>query len=475
MLKRQIMSMEQFAHAICDTMRPSCVYSVTTKQPPLPYWCPALKACSARIGYAHNMERDERTAILASGLVDHSSTSASDAAATQKSPLMKLLHPSSNGFIEGISKFEFNLMDRNDVLQLAIKPCWEWMTPRTRERPHVVSLHEQPPSTLSSSSVLFHARRDGSSYAWCRFMSSSLTPLNDSGSLHDESSVHQSDNQNKAKSQANVYSRLFETTVRMSTLISLPLASLSSIRVTPTLKCLQTSHSLQLRMRKRRTMGTGKTTEIDASCQFEATSGGQGRTTATLTVSPLDSTQFMKLAMEYRLSGFGIPKYFHRHRRHIESKDRSQAPQHWIRQLWEWNRPSFPSRSSVREKDSTSFMMERYRSAKTTIMASQYQWLMVWPSGQSFRTIFDPPRIDFKHDDGRMNGAVSFTWIDPTKQNIHDVSTSSGITGGVGAWITEVRVPFLDSARKDESLQHDSLLFRNLGAAEVRVRRQFCF
>jgi hypothetical protein len=445
--------MENFSQAVCDTLRPTCVYSVTTKQPPLPYWCPALKACSARIGYAHHMETDE---------VDHSSCFVSDATVSQKTTHMQPLHPLSNGFIEGISKFEFNLIDRNDVLQLAIKPCWEWITSRTRGRQHSISQHEQPDSTISSSSVLFHARRDSSSYVWCRF-TSSLAPMIDPGGLYDENKFH-----------VKSYSRWFDTTMRMSTLISLPLASLSSIRVTPTLKCIQKFRPPKPGLHKRRI--TEKTsTQIDASCQFEVTSGGQGRTTATLTVSPLDSNQFMKLAMEYRLSGFGVLKYFRRRSRLSENQSLSQSPQHWIRQIWEWNRPSLPSRSNVREKGSSSFMMERYQSAKTSILASQYQWLMVWPSGQSFRTIFDPPRIDIKHGDERMNGAVSFTWIDPTKQNMNGASTTGGMFGNVGAWITEVRIPFLDATGGDDSHKHDALLVRNLGAAEVRVRRQFCF
>jgi hypothetical protein len=214
---------------------------------------------------------------------------------------------------------------------------------------------------------------------------------------------------------------------------------------------------------------------------MEITSGGQGRTTATLTVTPfsnMDTTQHsrLSLAMEYRLSG-GLNRLL---RRPWNQKTRNELttiqqqeqeqPQHWIRQIWELH--PHGSSSSTRN-------LARSFSVADGIIASQYQWLIVWPSGQSVRTIFDPPKSSDwnRQDPSPQIGGVSFTWTDPTNPNpYYDMDEYDNGRSGDGTWITDIRIPFVRHSSSDNiTRQSSSLLMRNLFATEIRVRRQFRF
>jgi hypothetical protein len=491
-MKKAIMNMQNVACTTLDSMLPSCVYTITTRQPPLPYWCPALKACSTRMGYSHLADRNQRNVILHDGSVGPCSNLSSEVL-SKSSP-----SSSSNGFIDGIAKFECNWMGGTDVLQIAIRPCYEWITTRSR-RDQPTTQQERP---ILKTSLLFHARRDNSSYAWCRFMSSSSLPSSHPISDQDDSDIGSRSEVEECRNQHSCGSSPYlETTVRASTTIAIPLASLSSIRVTPTVRFIQMFHHLPKQppnITKKQKKGSilsypQYTNQFDhrlcdASCQFEATSGGQGRTTATLTVSPLASTEFMNLAMEYRLSGLNVLPFLFRRLRPVGAIHSQHQPQHWIRQIWEWNRPAHRPKS-ISSNQSSSLVGEKSPLDRGTIIASQYQWLTVWPSGQSFRTIFDPPRSEYYDENRnqiRSNGAVTFTWIDPINQNMHDTLMTHDILRGSGdsvggTWITDVRIPFLESPNRSirqhipRDQRNHSLLVRNLSAAEVRVRRQFHF
>ena len=370
------------------------------------------------------------------------------------------------------------------------------------------------PSSSSSSSILFHAKSGNANYAWLRLTSSSssipsLIPVSLSNLEHTVAeAIPISSNHYNGQPTPPIESgsllnptRSYEASIRASTKIPVPMASISSIRITPTIRWIQQHRMWQPTLSRSSVTTAPPVTNpknprhlCDTSCDVEVTSGGSGRTTATLTITPYSNIatmtgatnkSIMALAMEYRLSGgFNIfrgrqpwnPRTIHAQITTTTRQQHEQTQaQHWIRQIWEW-RPS-DSTSSI---DRSHF---RSMSLAKGIIASQYQWLILWPSGQSMRTIFDPPRHTYwDHRECMQNGGVTFTWMDPTNQkrwnpfNLDDEGGNATPFSSDGTWITDIRIPFVRLINDGNTTRNaKSLLWKNLFSSEIRVRRQFRF
>ena len=439
----------------------SCFYTIQTMpgQLPLPQWCPALTSCAARWGYH----------VVTTPTTNNRHTSSSTGSSSS-SPFHTLSSPSNHHHhhrysMEGLTKLEWN-PKWCPVVQVAIQPHCEWTT-STSSRKKLIGTATKP--TSSSSSVLFHTQTGNSNFAWLRLSTTtsslptstvSFEPLskfeNDptltttattteiAPRTTDHIATNGIDRQHHDQSPNDVseYQRTDEAAIRASRFIPLPLATWSSCSITPTIRWIRRSPGQQQ-------MST------DASCDVTLTSGGSGRTTATVTLAPWSPTnRNLALAMEYRLSGGfrdwcrwfrpALPPWRTRNAG-MTLTTPAEQPQHWIRQIWEWH----PRRGSV----------QNHSPSLSGIVASQYQWLTIWPSGQSIRTVFDPPS-EWNHADG----GLSVTWTDPTNHWNRDPDDKEG------TWITHLQIRL---TRHRPTRQ--SWLAQNFHAADVQVRRRFRF
>ena len=534
-LLKTIQRTKHQCQSIIDTtlllLQPNCVYTVQTipGQLPLPYWFPALKSCIARFGYSATTSMTNSRARYGIGTSrSHTPTIASDTAWPQSNTDQSSITGTNRCYIEGMTKWEWNprfFRQRNHVLQIAIQPYQEWITTTSTTSSH----RTRSPTKLqesSSSSVLFHAKSGNENYAWLRLVSSSSSPSSSSSSVPSITPVSMTNMEHTGPTTKTTlnrncieqsppslyYPRTYETSIRASTLIPIPMASLSSLRMTPTIRWIQQrgvwspgrtpSTTLPPGTNHVPTTTTHRRHQYDTSCEMELTSGGSGRTTATLTLTPFSNMMTstttkpaMSLAMEYRLSGgfrqWRLRRPWNRTSRNGSTtaistnaatrQEELDPPQHWIRQIWEWHPHGGGGSSST--DSSTGSLKNRARSVSNGIMASQYQWWIVWPSGQSLRTVFDPPNRSNSNgnrpDEYSWNGGVSLTWTDPTHPNQHDIhgdhDSVVGLGSGDGTWITDIRIPFARRTSDHETRTEKSLLRQNLLAAEIRVRRQFRF
>ena len=350
--KFMIRTKQQF-QSILDTtlllLQPNCMYKIQTKpgQLPLPYWLPSLKSCTARFGFVTtNTNANCRANRNVRGSNRHTPTTATTATnSIWKDDPVAFSRSHFRCFVEGMTKFEWDprffvsfLRRRptnNNVLQIAIQPYHEWIT--TLSNGKTASSKKLSSASASSSSVLLHVKNGSTSYAWLRLMSSSLpslssVPLTSFDHISSASKVTEAaassslptsnyfmHSQKDAENQ-----RSYEASIRASTLIPVPLASVSSIRITPTLRWIPQRQPRIWSPPPITTSSTAPPTNAirpthvrhlyDTSCELELTSGGRGHTTATLTVTPCSNLatsiratkqSILSLAMEYRLSGSG--------------------------------------------------------------------------------------------------------------------------------------------------------------------------
>jgi hypothetical protein len=614
---------QQFYNSIYTTIyiiQPSCIYTITTKsqQLPLPDWLPSLKSYTKRIGYntyiknnnKNNKGYNNHHPTMNYNTINERSTSNTEPILEHNNNHMNYnYHLKSyltiNRFIESLLKFEFNLnhhlkrgRNKKDVVQLSIKPCQEWITTTTssinNKIPYPTTttgattdtssnndhIHEQrfeqeqqhkSSSSSSSSSILFHLRNGNANYGWLRFISSnsriskhpSIPNKNEAKMTHTMNTPYHEQQQQQQQYSQTTEERKYEVAIRTSTMIPIPLASISNMRITPTMRyILQQQSQLQpyanpimisKKQKKKFSAPIESSTsnlqqqqqyhplqykhDYDTSCEIEITSGGHGRTCTTMIVTPFttmsssSSSKLFTWIMEYQFSGFYTNLFNWSNNRWLYRKQqpqeqleqKQQYPQHWIRQIWELDHPRNQYRDNRRRfrrrrhhslASSTSDIRDSTSGSQIGMISkAQYQWLIVWPSGQSIRTIFDPPKTNYKsYNDWnstgndnipyKNNGGLTITWTDPTMNHrklrsdywdtidsddddadmsspTSQSSRSTTTKSGDGRWITDIYIPFMvppsGTNTNIQQQRQQSLLFQNLAAAEIRVRRQFCF